>query len=112
MAGARAASQHRNGTVSGIELKSCTSVFNKEGRFQPAYDECKLTTIKAEQIIVAIGQMLDPMLVKNTGTEIERGCFKADAVTQETSLKGVFAGGDSVSGPASVIQAVSSASSF
>ena len=37
---------------------------------------------------------------------IERGCIKADAVTLETSIKGVFAGGDAVSGPASVIQAV------
>ena len=37
---------------------------------------------------------------------IERGCVKADPVTLETSVKGVFAGGDAVSGPASVIQAV------
>ena len=95
-----------NGSVSGIELKCCTSVFNAEGRFQPAYDECKLTTIDTDQVIVAIGQMLDQQVVKNTGADTERGCFKADAVTMETSLKGVFAGGDSVSGPGSVIQAV------
>ncbi|MDD5126996.1 MAG: FAD-dependent oxidoreductase, partial [Dehalococcoidales bacterium] len=34
------------------------------------------------------------------------GCFQTEPVTLETSLKGVFAGGDSISGPASVIQAV------
>jgi heterodisulfide reductase subunit A-like polyferredoxin len=95
-----------NGTVDGIELKSCTSVFDKEGRFSPTYDEKNLTTLKADQVIVAIGQMLDAQLIKHTGIETERGCFKADPVTLETSINGVFSGGDSASGPASVIQAV------
>ena len=36
----------------------------------------------------------------------ERGCFKVDPVTFETSVKGIFAGGDNASGPASVIDAV------
>ena len=40
------------------------------------------------------------------GASIERGCFKVDPVTLETSKKGVFAGGDNASGPASVIEAV------
>jgi heterodisulfide reductase subunit A-like polyferredoxin len=95
-----------NGTVEAIKLKSCISVYDKEGRFSPVYDENNLITIKTDQVIVAIGQMLDKQLIKHTGAETERGYFKADAVTLETSLKGVFAGGDSVSGPASVIQAV------
>ncbi|MEJ2739575.1 MAG: FAD-dependent oxidoreductase [Dehalococcoidia bacterium] len=95
-----------NGAVDSIELKRCTSVFDNEGRFQPTYDETELTTLKTDQVIVAIGQALDQQLVKNTGLETERGCFKADMVTLETSLAGVFAGGDSVSGPASVIQAI------
>ena len=95
-----------NGTVEAIELKNCTSVYDKEGRFSPVYDESNLTTLDADQIIVAIGQVLDEQLIKHTGVATERGCFKTDAVTLETSIKGVFAGGDSVSGPASVIQAV------
>lgn len=95
-----------NGTVEAIKLKSCISVYDKEGRFSPVYDENNLITIKTDQVVVAIGQMLDKQLIKHTGAETERGYFKADAVTLETSLKGVFAGGDSVSGPASVIQAV------
>jgi heterodisulfide reductase subunit A-like polyferredoxin len=82
------------------------SVFDKDGRFSPTYDVCRLTTIKADRVIIAIGQSLDKGFISSTGAETERGCFRVDSVTLETSLKGVFAGGDSVSGPASIIQAV------
>jgi heterodisulfide reductase subunit A-like polyferredoxin len=95
-----------NGKVEAIELKRCTSVFNNEGRFQPTYDESSLTTLKASQVIVAIGQTTDQQFVTDTGVETGQGLLKADAVTLQTSLKGVFAGGDSFSGPASVILAV------
>ncbi len=95
-----------DGAVEAIELKRCTSVLDKEGRFSPTYDESQLTTIQADQIIIAIGQMLDKQFIKSAGIETEHGCFNTDPVTMETSVKGIFAGGDSVSGPASVIQAV------
>ncbi len=95
-----------NGSVAGIELKQCTSVFDPNGKFKPSYDENKTIKIDADQIIVAIGQMLDNDLTKHIGIDIERGCFKVNPVTLETSAEGIFAGGDNVSGPASVIQAV------
>jgi heterodisulfide reductase subunit A-like polyferredoxin len=95
-----------NGSVTGIELRQCTSVFDKTGRFNPAYNQNNLKTIAADQVIVAIGQAIDGALLKHLGAEIERGCFKVDPVTLETSVKGIFAGGDNASGPASVIQAV------
>jgi heterodisulfide reductase subunit A-like polyferredoxin len=95
-----------NGSVEAIEFKACTRVYDKDGRFSPLYDETKITTIETDQIIVAIGQALDRGFGESTRAATERGTFKADTVTLETSLKGVFAGGDDVSGPASVIQAV------
>ncbi|MGD0351314.1 MAG: FAD-dependent oxidoreductase [Verrucomicrobiota bacterium] len=95
-----------NGSVTGIELKRCTRVFDDQKRFNPAYDENDLTTIEADQIIVAIGQAVDEKLVEHIYVQNERGCFKADPVTGQTSIAGVFAGGDSASGPASVIDAV------
>ena len=48
-----------NGSVTGIELKRCTRVFDDQKRFSPAFDEKDLTTVEADQIIVAIGQMVD-----------------------------------------------------
>ena len=95
-----------NGAVSGVELKRCVSVFDSDKRFNPTYDEKDLSSADADQIIVAIGQALDRECVQQAGAGTERGWFKADKKTAETNLEGVFAGGDSVSGPASVIDAV------
>ncbi len=95
-----------NGSVTGIELKRCISVFDTLGRFAPIYDDNTTTTIDADQIIIAIGQTVDDKLAKHVGVDNERGWLKADPVTLETSVRGVFAGGDNASGPASVIEAV------
>jgi heterodisulfide reductase subunit A-like polyferredoxin len=92
--------------VTGIELKRCTRVYDENGRFSPVYDDNDVTSLEADQIIVAIGQALDKQVISDTDFAIERGCFKANPVTLETSIKGVFAGGDDVSGAASVILAV------
>ena len=45
-------------------------------------------------------------LLEHINVVSERGCFKTDPVTGQTSIEGVFAGGDNASGPASVIEAI------
>jgi len=95
-----------NGAVSSLELKRCTRVYDENRRFSPVYDDDERTSIEADMIIVAIGQALEKQWTSDSNITIERGCIKSNAITLETSLKGVFAGGDAVSGPASVIQAV------
>ena len=94
------------GSVTGIELKRCTSVFGYDGRFNPRFAENDRKTLDADQIIIAIGQQNDNELLKHLGLKTERSSIKVDPLTLETSEKGVFAGGDTVSGPASVIEAV------
>ncbi len=95
-----------NGSVTGIEFKKCVSVFDKDKRFNPSYDEKQLSKLEADQVIVSIGQIMDPDLSRDCNAETQRGVLKANSITLETSIKGVFAGGDCISGPASVIQAV------
>ncbi|MGD0781104.1 MAG: FAD-dependent oxidoreductase [Dehalococcoidales bacterium] len=95
-----------NGAVSNIELKRCTRVYDENGCFNPVYDDNDRISLEADTIIVAIGQALEKQWTSDSIIAVERGCIKADAVTLETSIKGIFAGGDAVSGPASVIQAV------
>ncbi len=95
-----------NGSVEGVEFKRCTSVFGYDGRFNPQYAEHDRMSVEADQVIIAIGQRNDSELMKHLSLETERGSIKADPLTLETSIEGVFAGGDIVSGPASVIQAV------
>ncbi len=95
-----------DGAVESIEFKLCTGVFDEAKRFSPKYDDRRTMSLKADQVIIAIGQGSSKTFIEQTGIAAERGYFKTDPVTLETSIKGIFAGGDSVSGPASVIQAV------
>ncbi|MEJ2705932.1 MAG: FAD-dependent oxidoreductase, partial [Sedimentisphaerales bacterium] len=82
-----------NGSVTGIELKRCTSVFGYDGRFNPRFAENDRKTLGADQVIIAIGQQNDGKLLDHLGVQNERGSIKADPLTLETSVKGVFAGG-------------------
>ena len=94
------------GKVSGLDLMRCTSVFDKRGEFCPAYDENKTKLIDAGTIIMAIGQEVDTSLLPKGMEVTSGGTVKVDAMTLETSVPGVFAGGDMVSGPASVVEAI------
>jgi NADH-quinone oxidoreductase subunit F len=63
--------------------------------FQTTYDN----------IIAAVGQQ--PEIPQEFGVQIERGnTIKADPDTLATGKPGIFAGGDAVTGPASVIEAI------
>jgi len=91
----------------GVEFKRCTSVFDENGRFSPTYDESDLATVEGDTAIVAIGQAADLSFAEPQGIEISpQGGLKADPVTLETSIPGVFAGGDVFYGPKSVVEAV------
>jgi heterodisulfide reductase subunit A2 len=93
--------------VSGIEFKTCKAVFDENGRFNPKYDENQCTPYFGDTVIISIGQsaQLDP--IKSHGIETTPpGGIMADPVTLQTSIEGVFAGGDAVHGPKSVVEAV------
>ena len=94
---------------SGIEFKSCTQVFDGDGRFSPAFDETSCQAFFGDQVIVAIGQSADLSFAKGENVGVTpRGGLEADPVTLQTPLEWVFAGGDAVYGPKSVVEAVAS----
>jgi NADPH-dependent glutamate synthase beta subunit-like oxidoreductase len=97
-----------NGKVTGVECRKCTSVFDKEGRFRPAYNEQVTMIFDGETIIVAIGQAPEMDFLKGfEGLELDvEGWIKTDSETLETSIHGIFAGGDIVRGPRMAIDAV------
>ncbi len=98
-----------NGRFSGIELKRCTCVFDEDGVFNPQYDETDLTELEGDTVIVAIGQVADLSFADKEGLHVSpTGGLEADPVTLETSIDGVFAGGDLYYGPASIAQAIGS----
>jgi len=61
-----------------------------------------------DTIVIAIGQGPNPLLLSQTpGLKLnKRGNIVADNITGETSLEGVYAGGDIVTGAATVIEAM------
>ena len=76
------------------------------GRPRPekaARDEVR---IPADIIIVAIGQGIETHGFEQSKISIKRGTFIAEASGQIDNMDGVFAGGDCVTGPATVIRAI------
>jgi len=93
--------------ISGIEFRSCTRVFDANGRFSPEYDDGVCQTFRADTVIMAIGQSTDLEGIKEQGIAISRpGGLEADPVTLQTPIDWVFAGGDAFYGPKSVVDAV------
>jgi hypothetical protein len=102
----------RDCKVAGLELVRCTSVFDSQGNFCPYFDETKMT-IEADQVILAVGQTSETAFCRDFcfienegGLAVQKGLIAVDSETQQTEMRGVFAGGDAANGPATVIQAI------
>lgn len=80
--------------------------FDRSGRRRPK-EEGDAFCIKADQVLVAVGQTLDLQRLTDGFSLATRGPFvQVNPVSGQTSEKWIFAGGDAVSGPASVVEAV------
>jgi heterodisulfide reductase subunit A2 len=76
---------------------------DESGRRRPVPIEGSEFLMEVDTVIAAIGQNV---LSEGLGVETKWGNIIVDDVTLETSLPGVFAGGDAVIGPASVVEAI------
>ncbi len=80
---------------------------DRQGRPRPATAAVEPRRIPADTIIVAIGQGIESHGFEQSGIKIQRGgALLADASTRLPDMEGVFAGGDCVTGPATVIRAI------
>lgn len=95
-----------NGRVTGIEFKSCVSVFDDQRRFSPSYDESVTTSVEVDSVIIAIGQKADLGFLAKTPVVAERGRLICNRTSMTTSERGVFACGEVMTGPGSAIQAI------
>lgn len=91
--------------VSGIELITCTSVYDHEGKFNPVFDEKDTQVLPADTVIVAIGQVPDLTFLSGTGLKAGR-TLEVNRWTMETAIPGVFAGGDVSGFSHSVVEAI------
>jgi len=96
----------RDGRVVGMEcIRMRLGEPDESGRRRPIPIEGSEFTMDVDMVIVAIGQR--PDIEPLAGVEAtRRGTLVADPDTMATPIEGLFAGGDAVTGPASVIEAV------
>lgn len=97
-----------NSKVVGIEcIKMELGESDSSGRRRPVPIEGSEFVINVDTVIMALGTSPNP-LIKNTAKDIEtnkRGCIIVDE-NMQTSKDGVYAGGDAVTGAATVILAM------
>lgn len=48
-----------NGIVVGVEFKKCLSVFDKEGKFSPVFDEKETKIVKTNNVLISVGQGME-----------------------------------------------------
>ncbi len=98
----------KNGKVTSVIFKKCTSVFDADHRFSPKYDENDTMTLDADFVLAAIGQSIQwGNLLDGTKVETNRnGTAKADSWTYQTAEPDIFVGGDVYTGPNFAIRAI------
>lgn len=97
-----------DGRVREIEFLRVASVFDPDGRFNPRLVPGSEETAPADSVLLAIGQMIDGSAFARD-PEIAltaRGTVDVDSETLETTVPGVYAGGDSAFGPRNIISAL------
>ena len=82
------------------------SSYGKDGRPKPVDAAEKEFRIPCDYVIVAIGQAIVAQPFEAVGVTTNRGAIQADLTSAVPGAGNVFAGGDAVSGPATVIRAV------
>jgi len=100
---------NEEGRVSGLEcIRMEQGPPDSSGRRKPVPIEGSEYIEKADWIIAAIGQYPDLVCLKTGGRDITclAGCVVVNRESMETSVPGVYAAGDVVTGPATVIEGI------
>lgn len=98
-----------NGQVSGVEcVRMKLGEPDKSGRRRPIPVEGSEFTVPADTVVTALGQIPDfsCLPLQSELTISNRGLLTADAQTGATNVSGLFSGGDAVSGPRTVVEAI------
>jgi len=95
------------GKVSGLEcVRMQLGETDESGRKRAVPIEGSEFTREADMVILAIGEAPDLDFLPKEAELNDDGTLWVNPITMESSLPGVFAGGDVVTGPATVIEAI------
>ena len=93
--------------ATGLRFQKCISVFDKSGKFNPEFDAETTEKADGSAVILAVGQTADLGYVEGqAGIDAANGRIGVSE-NQVTGDAMVFSGGDAVSGPDSIIGAIS-----
>lgn len=114
--GAEVLSLHSPQRIEVDENGHCTALWvqpqiigemDHNGRPSPKNATVEPVRLEADLIVEAVGQGIESRGFEQTGIKIQRGgTLLADSTTHLPNMVGVFAGGDCVTGPATVIRAI------
>jgi heterodisulfide reductase subunit A-like polyferredoxin len=98
----------KGGKVAGLEcIKMELGEPDESGRQRPVPVKGSEFTMDVDCVLPAIGQKTDLSLLKGLELDVTKtGSITADEFTYATNVPGVFAAGDAVTGPATVVSAV------
>lgn len=96
-----------DGKVTGLEcIRMRLGEPDSSGRRRPEPIPESEFIVEVDDVIIAIGQLIAPEDYFSDLDYTAWGWINADPITFQTNIEGVFAGGDAVSGPATVVKAV------
>jgi heterodisulfide reductase subunit A-like polyferredoxin len=97
----------KEGRVTGLETVGTAKVFDRDGGYSLEKRRGTEAVMPADVIFVAIGQEPATADLAGDGLRLNRdGTIAVDAATLMTEQEGVFAGGDAVRGPATIVEAI------
>lgn len=97
----------KDGRVSAVEfMRMQLGELDATGRRKPIPIEGSEYVKEADMVILAVGEAPDIQFLPKEIGLTEDGTIWVNPLTMETTMKGVFAGGDAATGPATIIEAV------
>jgi len=98
---------NKDGQVCGLEcIRMRLGEYDRSGRRRPLPIEGSEFMIEADSIISAVGQSADLSFLPSSLITNNGGGLSVDPHTLATKQPGIFAGGDLITGPATVVEAI------
>jgi len=99
----------RSGNIVAVKTRAVTRVFDEDRRFSPQYDDSDVTEVACDTVVMAIGQAPNMgFLVGSSVSADARGRLPYDPATQQSAAGWLFACGEIVTPPGSVVEACAS----